>query len=57
MTRPASKPSRGRPPKPEAERRRVRGARFNDAEWAEVQRKAAAEGLSASAWLRKVADV
>lgn len=52
-------PSRpiGRPPKPESERRRARGVRFSAREWAEVQRRAEAEGMSASAWLRKVAGV
>ena len=40
---------RGRPPL--ADKRKPRGG-FNDAEWAEVKRKAKDEGMTASAWVR-----
>ena len=46
------KPRRGR--REVADKRVLRGCRFNDAEWTEVKRKAAEAGVGVAAWVRKV---
>jgi len=45
----------GRPKLSGTERRKKRGDRWSDAEWAEVQRRAAEAGLTAAEYLRRCA--
>jgi hypothetical protein len=44
-------PTRG-PGRPRLDDKRSPRGGFNDAEWSEVKRKAKAEGMTASAWVR-----
>ena len=50
---PADTPKVGRPPVKESLRRKVRGLRFSDEEWAEVQTAAEAAGVTVAAWVRQ----